>query len=100
MQKQFKNILPIAVGSIAAGETMAIEVDASGLPVSSEYRKRVKDNGLIEIHRHIGGLENLLNWYALRTQIHRHIGGLEKGQWHAQTVVNIHRHIGGLEKVG
>ena len=49
MQKQFKNILPIAVGSIAAGETMAIEVDASGLPVSVEYRKRVKDNGLIEI---------------------------------------------------
>ena len=49
MQKQFKNILPIAVGSIAAGETMAIEVDASGLPVNGEYRKRVKDNGLIEI---------------------------------------------------
>lgn len=49
MQKQFKNILPIAVGSIAAGETMAIEVDATGLPVASEYRKRVKDNGLIEV---------------------------------------------------
>ena len=49
MQKKFKNILPIAVGSIAAGETMAIEVDASGLPVNGEYRKRVKDNGLIEI---------------------------------------------------
>lgn len=49
MQKQFKNILPIAVGSIAAGETMAIEVDASGLPVSGEYRKRVRDNGLIEV---------------------------------------------------
>ena len=49
MQKQFKNILPIAVGSIAAGETMAIDVDASGLPVNGEYRKRVKDNGLIEV---------------------------------------------------
>ena len=49
MQKKFKNILPIAVGSIAAGETMAIEVDASGLPVNGEYRKRVKDNGLIEV---------------------------------------------------
>ena len=49
MQKQFKNILPIAVGSIAAGETMASEGDASGLPVSGEYRKRVKDNGLIEV---------------------------------------------------
>ena len=49
MQKQFKNILPIAVGSIAAGETLAVEVDATGLPVNSEYRKRVKDNGLIEV---------------------------------------------------
>ena len=49
MRKQFKNILPIAVGSIAAGETLAVEVDATGLPVNSEYRKRVKDNGLIEI---------------------------------------------------
>lgn len=49
MQKQFKNILPIAVGSIAAGETLAVEVDATGLPVIIEYRKRVKDNGLIEI---------------------------------------------------
>ena len=49
MQKQFKNILPIAVGSIAAGETLAVEVDATGFPVASEYRKRVKDNGLIEI---------------------------------------------------
>ena len=50
------------------------------------------------IHRHIGGLEKVIDWWDSCICIHRHIGGLEIDDEREVKIFEIHRHIGGLEK--
>ena len=55
---------------------------------------------ILTIHRHIGGLESVIDYYEASDEIHRHIGGLENHPKPWKLACVIHRHIGGLEICG
>ena len=50
------------------------------------------------VHRRIGGLENMQVLVVLRHMVHRRIGGLEMLVQIVLTFSFVHRRIGGLEK--
>ena len=56
-----------------------------------------KDEAKFGIHRHTGGLENVITHAIVTGIIHRHTGGLENQVTKALIENNIHRHTGGLE---
>ncbi len=61
--------------------------------MSVRYRR-----GSVRVHRHTGGLENLVGPHLQVLAVHRHTGGLEMFAEFTVGEEAVHRHTGGLEK--